>query len=186
LAAGTASAQIVFKRNTNVVRTGTQLQADTARPLPASATTGSITATVTWSKALGLPPAYPGASETTALPCGSFVIAVSNERERIKSSEGGAVGVERNTGGEQYVCQYTLEGLPKGQELRIDAVFIDTRVWETYPWISVFGTEGVAPGQGQIRDLDGGRRLVLTDAEPTANVDFRVQYVTPRRPIRIF
>jgi hypothetical protein len=184
---GTASAQFVFRRNAPVVRTEqSQPQADTWKPLPAAARAGSITAKVVWSRTLGLPPKYPGASEPYPMPCGLLIISISNMRERIKASEGGTLTTDRSTGAQNYVCSYVIEGLPKDQELRITAVFLDLRVWETAPWITTDGAEGVAPGAGQIRVLNGARRLTITDAEPTVNVDFSLSYETPRRPIKFF
>lgn len=180
------SAQIVFKRNQQVTRTE-QPKADTWTPLPAAARAGSITAKVVWSKALGLPPMYPGASETYAKPCGLLIISVSNMRERIRVSEGGEVATDRSTGAQVYVCNYTFEGLPKDQQLRVTASFLDTRVWETAPWISVYSADGAVPAAGQVRVLDGGRIVTLTDAQSTVNVDFTIRYETPRRqPIKFF
>ncbi len=183
---GTASAQIVFKRNSSVVSTQTQPQpqADTWKPLPAVGRAGSVTAKVVWSEALGLPPMYPGASEASPTPCGLFIISVSNQRERIKASEGGTFTTD--TGTQNYVCSYTIEGLPKGQDLRVTANFLDSRLWETAPWIPDFSADGAVPGAGQIRVLIGARIEMLTDAKPAVNVDFSVRYETPRRPIRIF
>lgn len=176
-------AQVVFKRNLPVVKTESQPQANTWKSPPVSSVTGSITVTVTWDKAFGLPPMYPGAKETYPMPCGLFVIAVANETERIKTSEGGTLTTENGPAG-RYICTYVIDGLPKVQELRVTPSFVDLRVWETYPWLLVYSGGDTAPPSGSYRFLDGFGRVTLTDAEPTVNINFTVRY--KRIPIKMF
>lgn len=185
LFAAAANAQTAVGRTSNrthrVVR-----RAETQKPLQAPASAGRVNVRVVWNKIFGLPPAYPGASEAYASPCGLFVISVHTVREEVRSSASGTFAVERADGFERYVCSYILEALPKNERLAVIATFPDSRDLETAPWISVRSSEGAMPGIGQERVLNGARVITLTDQVAIASVAFRVQYETPRQLNEIY
>jgi hypothetical protein len=151
---------------------------ETNSPMPATPSVGRINIRVVWSEIFGLPPSNAGASEVS--PCGSFEVSVYNIREKVRSGEVGTFGTERADGVERYVCTYSIEALPKGEQLAVIASFPDSRDLEVIPWISVRGTDGAMPGIGQERVLSGARIITLTDEVAVANIAFRVQYETPK------
>ena len=180
-AGATANAQIGGKRASIKAQPNRLAKRPEARtPVTVPAAVGTVNIRVVWNEIYGLPPAYAGSSEAYPSPCGLFQVSVYNVREKVRSSERGAFEIERANGVERYVCSYTIEALPKGEQLAVIAAFPDSRDLETIPWISVRNNAGAMPGIGQQRVLNGARTITLTDEVAVANIAFRVQYETPK------
>jgi hypothetical protein len=76
-----------------------------------------------------------------------------------------------------YACTYTVAGLPKDTSLLMTVEFVDTRTFDTTPWLSVYSADGLsAPPSGSVRVFTGGGGVMLTNDQPNGRIDFSIGY----------
>lgn len=189
--AASVSAQVLYKRGEYKRQVPEQPSPQIETRVDPNAIAGTVEGTIRWSQVIGLPPMYPGASEPYPAQCGLIVILAKKtvghagsfgQFEVVGRANSCPVSPGITNTRRGYGCSYTINGLPKETSLLITAEFIDTRTFDTEPWISALTQNGRSqPPAGSERVFTGGGSVTLTNDRPTATIDFGIGYAPKPR-----